>query len=491
MASQAPFPLMPPKSTELRLMHFDEYVYTGDTSTILYKLVDALCGTTGAGALINQIFLARMAGALETIYFNDLDYIFGKVNFLSRSPAESYPWNPQTDLLTSDQWDIVRVKDAWYRDRIKKFFIAATKGGTMDGIRTCVEAALGVDADLYEVWRYIDNFGLTAELGRASVAPHYAAHNANHDIWRFFLTPGEAEAFIAGRPDPGEWEFRIVTPRNEVVVRPHKAELAPEELRLVRDMLDKMTAVDTIITVDTAGLAVASPIAVNAAAASSTYYEVQRKVTATPALAQLPPPELLPIDLLPTETWLYQAQGDPRLAPYAAFNITSEYSYYYLVGGGKRSPIDSVTYGTLQTDGTVKPENSFQLYDSTGQYGPRQAYDRADSPDNYPGGKYGIHPATAPALNPDGSPYHFPYQTQQDYVVERMAEVLYIGGQADQNGYNLPIQAPSSVPRTFQPDYAIAFFPPARDSTVSASLTRNRVAQGSPEIRDPINFVHT
>ena len=114
-------------------MHFDEYVYTGDTSTILYKLVDALCGTTGAGALINQIFLARMAGALETIYFNDLDYIFGKVNFLSRSPAESYPWNPQTDLLTSDQWDIVRIKDSWYRDRIKKFFIAATKGGTMDG----------------------------------------------------------------------------------------------------------------------------------------------------------------------------------------------------------------------------------------------------------------------------------------------------------------------------------------------------------------------
>ena len=30
-------------------MHFDEYVYTGDNTTILYKLVDALCGTAGAG----------------------------------------------------------------------------------------------------------------------------------------------------------------------------------------------------------------------------------------------------------------------------------------------------------------------------------------------------------------------------------------------------------------------------------------------------------
>ena len=127
----------------------------------------------------------------------------------------------------------------------------------------------------------------------------------------------------------------------------------------------------------------------------------------------------------------------------------------------------------------------------TGQYGPGRHTTRADSPDNYPGGKYGIHPATAPALNPDGSPYHFPYQTQQDYVVERMAEVLYIGGQADEHGYNLPIQAPSSVPRTFQqPDYAIAFFP-GQGPTVSASLTCNRGCTGLAGNYDPHQLVHT
>src|SRR4051812_25098759 len=99
MASQNPFPLMPPKSTELRLMHFDEYVYTGDTTTTLYKLVDALCGTVGAGQLVNEIFLAGMAGALETIYFTALDFIFGRVIFLVRSPAESYSYNPMSDML--------------------------------------------------------------------------------------------------------------------------------------------------------------------------------------------------------------------------------------------------------------------------------------------------------------------------------------------------------------------------------------------------------
>lgn len=312
MVSQNPFPLMPPKSTELRLMSFDEYVYTGTPSTVLYKLIDALCGTTGAGALVNQVFLARLSTALETIYFNDLDYIFGKVSFLARSPEESYTYNPMTDMLTADQWNEVRVKDAWYRARIKDFFVACGLGGTPDGIRMCVQAALAVDCDIHEVWRYEDNLGLTESLGRS--------------------------------PFPA---------RNEVVVTPHKGALEPAELRLVRDMLAKICPVDTIVTVTTNGLAVQSPVPVNAAAADSEYFEVQKQVIATPALSSMPPPELLPIDLLPTETWLYQAKTDPTLAPYTAFNISAEYGYYYLVSGGSRSPIDSVTYGTLNQNAPV------------------------------------------------------------------------------------------------------------------------------------------
>jgi hypothetical protein len=323
MASQSPFPLIPPKSTELRLSHFDDYVYSATPSTILYKFVDALCGTSGAGALVNEIFLARMGTALETIYFNDLDYIFGKVSFLARSPSESYPYNPMTDMLTSDQWDEVRVKDAWYRSRIKDFFAACNLGGTPDGIRMCVQAALAVDCDIYEVWRYLDSFGLLESLGRA---------------------PESA--------------------RNELVVRPHKGSLAPEELRLVRDMLAKICPLDAIITVNTNGLAVQSPVSVNAVASDSEYYEVQKMVTATPVLSQMPAPELLPIDLLPTQAWLYQAQVDPTLAPYTAFNISSEYGYYYLTGGGSRSPIDSVTYGTINPN----RKNKISVYEVVGTY---------------------------------------------------------------------------------------------------------------------------
>lgn len=444
---------MPPKSTELRMLHFDEYAYTGTSDTVLYRYMDALCGTTGAGALVNEIFLARLGGALETIYFNELDFIFGKLNFLARSSAESYPYNPLTDQLTSDQWDEVRVKDAWYRARIKDFFQACGLGGTPDGFRMCVQAALAVDCDLYEVWRYEDNFGIVADLGRS---PH--------------------------------------TARNEVVVKPHKTALEGAELRLLRDMLGKIAPLDAIVTINLQGLAVSSPLPVSAATADSTYYEVQKMVTATPVLDQLPAPDLLPIDLLPTETWLYDAKSDPTLAPYTAFNISAEYGYYYLVGGGKRSPIDSVTYGTLQADGSVKTEPNFQVFDTTGQYTTKQGYEKADSPDNFPGGKWGIHPDLGPALNPDGTNYIFQFVNQLAYVTRKIEEVLGLGGIADHDGYCLPITQPSNAAFVFQPDYAISYFPPSKDSDVTTSVTRRKgdnMTTTVREMRNPINFVRS
>jgi len=426
--------MMPSKSTELRLGHFDEQVYAGDSSTILYKFMDAMCGDSGAGTLKNEIFLQRLSGAMDSIYGSDLDYIFGNMHFLSRSPDESYPYNTATEMLTSDQWDEVVIKDAWYRARITEFFQACTAGGTHNGIRLCVHAAVSVDCEIFEVWRYMDNFGLTAHLGRAPV-----------------------------------------NTRQEVVIRPHKEILEPKERRLLRDMLDKVTPQDTVMTIDTRGLSVSAPVSVRARAADSTYYQVEKIVTATPVLESLPAPELLAIDLDPTEKWLFSRS--PELAPYSMFNISSEYGYYYLIGGGPRSPIDAVTYGTLQSDGSVRAENPFQMFETTGQYTDWIEYEIADSPDNYPGGKFGITPTTAPALTADKAPYQFPYASQQDYINEKKADVLSVGGLADDVRYKLPIEKPSQVKRTFTADLAIAYSAPARDSTVSASLTCRRPRQ--------------
>lgn len=65
-------------------------------------------------------------------------------------------------------------------------------------------------------------------------------------------------------------------------------------------------------------------------------------------------------------------------------------------------------------------------------------YDKADSPDNFPGGKKGVHPTYAPAINEDGTPYSFPYTDQRAYVLKRISEIRNQGGVATEEHYKIP-----------------------------------------------------
>ena len=462
MADQSPWPLMPPRSTEARMQHLDEYVYTGDSSTILYRFLDALCGGGGAGTLKQEIFLQRLSGALDGIYGNSLDYIFGGIRFLSRISSESYSFDSEQAMLTSDQWDEVVTKDASYRTRIREFFAAAGKGGTVEGIRLAVHAATSSDCQVMESWRYIDNFGLSEGVGRSLVTAYAAVdQTSGHRVYFTDDDPAEAkvqaEGFILGKTG---WGVEEVRARSELTVVPHKLAYSSREARGLREMLDRITPQDTVVTISTEGLAVNTPVPLRAISSDSTYYQVEKVVTGTPDLDNLPPPEMLAIDLDPTEKWLWSRS--PELAPYARFNITSEYGYYYLVSGGDRSPIDTVSYGTLADDDTVSPTPDFQWYEQSEQYGPWTAYEVTTNPT---------------------------YATQADYVAARKAEVIALGGEADDLQYRMPIEKPSSFRRTYTADLAIAAAAPARDSTVTSSWTSRRPRSAQTELRNPAPFV--
>ena len=259
-----------------------------------------------------------------------------------------------------------------------------------------------------------------------------------------------------------------VNTRQEVVVRPYKAVLEPKERRLLRDMLDKITPQDSVITIDTRGLAVAAPIPVRASASDSTYYQVEKIITGTPVLESYPHRSFWRSTSIRPKSGCFH--GLRRLAPYCQYNIIQEYGYYYLIGGGPRSPIDAVTYSIMSADGTIRPENPFEMFETTGQYTDWIEYEKADSPDNYPGGKFGITPMAEPALNTDRSPYQFPYPNQQAYVDEKKVDVLSVGGLADDLRYKLPIEKPGQTKRTYTADLAIAYSAPSKDSTVTSSL---------------------
>ena len=494
MAGAFSWPLMPPKSTDLRLAHFDEHVYSGTPDTILYKFIDAMCGDGGAGSLKKEIFIQRLSGALEGLYGTDLDYIFGNIRFLARTGSEAYSYNPATNMLTSDQWNEVQIKDAQYRARIREFWIAAANGNISSGVRQCVHAATSSDCQVLETWRFIDSFGLSEGLGRAS-GISYAAINVvtGHRIFftddRPIQAKSNAVTYVTSQDDSYDWLVQKVQSRNELTVVPYKKVLTPSETRLLRGMLDRITPQDSIVTINPDGLAIHIPVKIAAASADSTYYQVEKTVTPTPAVLELPSPELLAIDLDPTENWLLS--GSAELAPYAQFNISQEYGYYYLISGGSRSPIDSVGYGTLNPDGTVTNEKPFEWFEDTEQFGPWLSYDLADAPENYPGGKNGLTPNHKPALNPDRTSYRFPYPSQSDYVAKKKTEVLSLGGEADDQHYRLPIEKPASFKRTFTPDLAIAYTAPIKDSTITSSWTSRRPRTATSEQRDTSTFVRS
>lgn len=154
----ATVPLLPTKDTLNRLRSFSDDVYDKSEGSVLYRFMDALAGDSGAGSLKKELLIARLTAALDTTYFTDLDNVFGNLLKLARLQSETYYYDPSSDLLTTDQWDEIRVKDAWYRARIKNFFIALNFGGTPDGLRMMVKSAVGTDSEIYEVWRFQDHY---------------------------------------------------------------------------------------------------------------------------------------------------------------------------------------------------------------------------------------------------------------------------------------------------------------------------------------------
>ncbi len=458
--SNPSFPFFLGASTQSLMLDFDTDVYNTSSSSFIYKIVDALCGSTGAGQLLNQNFLNALQGDLSTTYGSDLDYFLGNIGFLPRAPSEMYTANTATDLLTSDEWDQIDIADAWYRARIRDFWAACGMGGTAEAIRLATMSACSCDANVFEVWRYIDNEGLTESIGRADA-------------------------------------------RNEVMVQPLKTSLTQQEIKLLRDMLARLMPVETIVTITAEGLEVLTPVGTNAAAANSTYFEVEQLVTATPVLSLLPPPDQLPFNPPSTSwLWLYEATTQPQLAPHAQHNKTAQYSYYYLVGGGAHSPIDSVTYGTIVPESWATPDQymayfytpaqNFIAYQTDAQYTPFASWPAADSPDNYPGGKFGVHPAYPPAINSDGTPYNFPWESQAAYVTAQIAIITGLGGIATETGFQLPLATPNQTQLAFLPEYAIAYYPPGRDSTVSASVTAYRQVNSSgASPNDPGTFVRS
>jgi hypothetical protein len=424
-----PMPFFPAKSLDLRLRHFDENIYNVDGSSHLFRFVDALVGSGGAGDLKHELLLDRLSRSLDTLYFDDLDKLFSGLALLDRLDLESYPYDPKIDPLTPEQWDEVRIKDASYRARCADFLRACNAGGTLEGMQLIVRGILGVECEVYEVWRFVDNFGITSTLGRTGV-----------------------------------------TLRNEFVVTPHlkngASSLTVKDKRTLVRLLSLIKPVDTVLTVNANGLAKHRVLNLRAVSADSSYFEVRKTVTGSLDLDKLPPPELLPSDYSKSSYWLR-----PQVAvkePKIAFQSSQEHSLFYTYSPNSKGTIDSVEYFVEEPDGTRRAEVDYIKSTPTSTWGPWKTYALADSPDNYPGGKFGVTPSSIPALKTTGVAYVFQHPSQQDYVNGVKAEILAKGGEADDFRYRLPSSSNSTSSKTvrYLASDSIPTTAPSRESQV-------------------------
>lgn len=180
-----PLPYLVPRSILQKAAHFSEAYWKLDSDSIVFKLLDALCRDAGAGNNKKALFIARLQASLDSTYFQDLDsFYFGVLGF-PRHLSESYSYNPYGNALTVAQWIEVWIKDAKYRARCLDLMSALNHGGSPFGFRMACKAVLGVDCDIFELWKYLDS-----PAYRSGFKSNGGGFASTPDVATFDLTSG-------------------------------------------------------------------------------------------------------------------------------------------------------------------------------------------------------------------------------------------------------------------------------------------------------------
>ena len=124
------------------LASLPEEIYTKDNQSHIVRLLDALCGDSGVGRARKILMLRRLQTSLSATRYSDLDTVYSTMFGLRRLPEESYEYL-EGGLFTDAQQYEVNIKDAKYRQRIRKYMEAVKYGGTKEGIRLAAESATG------------------------------------------------------------------------------------------------------------------------------------------------------------------------------------------------------------------------------------------------------------------------------------------------------------------------------------------------------------
>jgi hypothetical protein len=246
--------------------------------------------------------------------------------------------------------------------------------------------------------------------------------------------------------------------RTEVLITPHKV-ITRQERRNLELVLDRLKPREAVLTIAT-GLQVNSPVSFNLVSADSSYFETDIQVTGASGISDAAAKNyfstITSANPSSDSTIFYLQDGVQTAARTPAFATGQESYETYDFSQESISTIDSIEYESV-TDITADPltrtvegehlvQNSYDI-----RFGPWTEFDLADSPDNFPGGKYGQSPLVAPAVNQDGTPYQYRYASQSAYVVEQTAIIVAAGGEANATQYRVRLAQASVSAKVSDP----------------------------------------
>lgn len=147
-------PLGGPDAHTTYLERFPEQIYNTSLDSHLVKFLYTLLGPAGIGWLQKNYLAARLLFEEAGIELFDLDAFYGNPLAFGRVFEETYDENP-AGLLTNEEWQKIRARDARYRARALDYIKGVRAGTTLEGMHYAARSGLGHDAEIIENYRYI------------------------------------------------------------------------------------------------------------------------------------------------------------------------------------------------------------------------------------------------------------------------------------------------------------------------------------------------
>jgi hypothetical protein len=263
-----------PRSTDM-LAHFFDGLYDKSPESHLSRLLKVLLGDAGMGALRKRYATARFQQVILTTHYSDLDRLYGSLFGFRRVTAEALDIDPYFEDSTPEEWEAIEARDAAYRNRVEQFSRALPLGATKAGMEAVASAVLGgTEVSVYETYLLVDENGDNA--GGAPIPVGARTYGDIEQQYRFY---GEIQRGTYGDAEGGSGSFGRTTTQNrsEFIVRPKRAITLEETYELIR-VLSRLKPAEALLTVDSQGVAIHTPVKLRAVAADSTYWEVATKV---------------------------------------------------------------------------------------------------------------------------------------------------------------------------------------------------------------------